>query len=250
MPVEKTKRTVFGIFGKFVAGLFVMSNLFVADKIRSIILETMILLETGDHPGFLHGILKGDYWLFSRINQHWTSPVLDVFFLFIREAELWLPFYLFLLVFALMNFKKRGGIWSLYLIMTAIISDLISSNLIKQHTFYRARPCNDPIWADTMRSLANYCPVSSSFTSSHACNHFAMAFFIFRTMRHTSPLWRLVFAWAFLISYAQVYVGVHYPTDVISGGIVGSLIGWQTSRIFQYQFGKLQLPSSNTPTHA
>jgi membrane-associated phospholipid phosphatase len=52
-----------------------------------------------------------------------------------------------------------------------------------------------------------------------------MAFFIYRTLRHTSRWWSLVFVWAFMISYAQVYVGVHYPLDVICGGMVGSLIG-------------------------
>jgi len=100
-----------------------------------------------------------------------------------------------------------------------------------------------------MRFLANYCPTNSSFTSSHACNHFAMAFFIYRTLKHTSPWWRLVFIWAFLISYAQVYVGVHYPLDVTAGAIVGSCIGWLTSPLFRFQAGTLLLPSHN-PSHA
>lgn len=210
----------------------------------------MILLDVGPHHlVFLHKILQGDYWLFSRINQVWTSPFLDTVLLFIREAELWYPFYLFLLVFATLNFRKKGWLWSLYLVMTVIISDLISSNLIKNHLVFRLRPCNNPAWADSMRFIANYCPVNSSFTSSHACNHFAMAFFIYRTLKHTSPWWRLVFVWAFLISYAQVYVGVHYPLDITCGGILGSFIGWQTSRLFRFQGGSLHLPSYNS-SHA
>jgi undecaprenyl-diphosphatase len=100
-----------------------------------------------------------------------------------------------------------------------------------------------------MRFLANYCPSSSSFTSSHACNHFAMAFFIYRTLRQTSPWWSLVFVWAFMISYAQVYVGVHYPLDVICGAVVGSLIGLTTSRLFRLQAGTLTLQPLN-PSHA
>jgi undecaprenyl-diphosphatase len=166
-----------------------------------------------------------------------------------REGELWYPFYLFLLVFATLNFRKKGWLWSAYFIMTIIVSDLISSNLIKGHLVFRLRPCNNPAWADSMRFLANYCPQSSSFTSSHACNHFAMAAFLYRTLKHTSPWWRLVFVWAFLISYAQVYVGVHYPLDVTCGALLGTLIGWQISRIFRYQAGTLHLPS-NTPSHA
>jgi membrane-associated phospholipid phosphatase len=209
----------------------------------------MILLDTGAHPGFLHKILQGDYWLFSHINQRWTSPVLDNVFLFVREAEFWVPFYLFLLVFMTINFGKKGWLWSLYLIMTVIISDTISSHLIKDHLVHRLRPCGNPLWADTIRFLANYCPVSSSFTSSHACNHFAMAVFIYRTLRPVSRWWALVLLWALIISYAQVYVGVHYPLDVICGGILGSLIGWLISLVFRLQAGTLHL-QPNTPSHA
>ncbi|HEY6901856.1 MAG TPA: phosphatase PAP2 family protein [Puia sp.] len=209
----------------------------------------MTLLDSGSPPGLLHGILKGDFWLFSRINQDWTSPFLDRLFLFLRESELWVPFYLFLLVFITLNFGKKGWWWACYLGMTAIIGDLISSNLIKNHLVWRTRPCQEPLLADSVRFIANYCPSSSSFTSSHACNHFAMAFFIYRTLRHTSRWWSLVFVWAFLIAYAQVYVGVHFPLDVTGGGLVGSLIGWQLSRLFRLQFGTLHLQPYNT-SHA
>ncbi|MBS1602147.1 MAG: phosphatase PAP2 family protein [Bacteroidetes bacterium] len=209
----------------------------------------MILLDSGAHPGLLHSILQGDYWLFFSINQAWTSPFLDGLFLFMRESELWVPFYLFLLVFITLNFRKKGWWWAAYLIMTAIIGDLISSKLIKDTLVMRTRPCGDPLIADSVRFIANYCPTSSSFTSSHACNHFALAFFIYRTLRHTSRWWSLVFVWAFLIAYAQVYVGVHFPLDVTCGALIGSIIGWQLSRLFRFQFGTLLL-QPHIPHHA
>jgi membrane-associated phospholipid phosphatase len=209
----------------------------------------MILLDTGAPPGFLHKILQGDYWLFSHINQRWTAPFLDTIFLFAREAEFWVPFYVFLLFFAVMNFGKKGWLWSFYLIMTVIIGDLISSHLVKDRLIYRLRPCGNPLWADSMRFLANYCPTSSSFTSSHACNHFAMAVFMYRTLRPVNKWWALVLLWAFVVSYAQVYVGVHYPLDVFCGGILGALIGWGVSMVFKLQAGRL-LQQPNTPTHA
>jgi len=205
----------------------------------------MILLDSGVHPGLLQRVLEFDYWLFSRINQDWTNPFLDTVFLFLREAEFWVPFYLFLLVFMTLNFGKKGGWWSLYLVMTAIIGDLLSSRVVKG-LIYRPRPCHNPFLADKIRILAAYCPGSSSFTSSHAVNHFALAFFIFSTLRHTSRWWRLIFAWAFFIVYAQVYVGVHYPLDVLGGAILGTLIGLGTSRLFRLQFGTLHLPSYNS----
>jgi membrane-associated phospholipid phosphatase len=208
----------------------------------------MILLDSGVHPGFLQKILQIDYWLFSRINQEWTHPSLDTVFVFLREAELWVPFYLFLLVFITLNFPRKGWWWSISLILTAIISDLVSSHLMK-YLVFRLRPCQNPLLADSMRFLANYCPSSSSFTSSHACNHFALAFFLFFTLRSTSRWWWLVFPWAFLISYAQVYVGVHYPLDVFGGALLGAGIGLTVSRLFRMQFGALHLQPYNS-THA
>jgi membrane-associated phospholipid phosphatase len=198
----------------------------------------MILLDSGAHPGILQKIVQVDYWLFARINQEWTHPSLDTLFVFLREAELWVPFYLFLLVFITLNFRLKGLWWSLSLIMTAIISDLVSSHLIK-HLIFRLRPCQNPALAGDMRVLASYCPTSSSFTSSHACTHFALAFFLFLTLRSTSRWWWLVFPWAFLIAYAQVYVGVHFPLDVFCGAVIGSGIGLATSRLFRWQFGTL-----------
>lgn len=208
----------------------------------------MILLDSNSHTSLVQKILQGDYWLFSRINQVWTNSLSDNVFPYLREAEFWVPFYLFLLVFITLNFRKKGVWWALSLIMTAIVSDLVSSHWMK-HLIFRLRPCQDPAWGDNIRILVNYCPVSSSFTSSHACNHFAMATFIFLTLRQTSRWWGLVFVWAFLIAYAQVYVGVHYPIDVASGAMLGSIIGWLTSRVFRLQFGSIHLQPYNH-THA
>ncbi len=204
----------------------------------------MILLDSDGHSRFLQWILEGDRWLFSKINQEWTSAAFDALFPFLREAELWVPFYLFLLVFITLNFGKKGWLWSISLIMTAVVSDLASSRVMKS-LVPRLRPCHDPDLASTIHILVTYCPGSSSFTSSHACNHFALATFIFTTLRRTSSWWAAVFVWAFLISYAQIYVGVHYPTDVMGGAVIGSLIGYGTSLLFRNRFGTLATSSIN-----
>ncbi|HLK30981.1 MAG TPA: phosphatase PAP2 family protein [Puia sp.] len=201
----------------------------------------MILLDTGDHLSFFQQILYYDYLLFTKINRQWTNPFFDAVLPFLRESEIWLPFYLFLLVFATLNFSKKGWWWSFALIMTAITSDLFSSSVMKQLIF-RLRPCQDPAISQYVRVLVSYCPQSSSFTSSHACNHFSVAMFIFMTMKHTSNWWRLVFLWAFAISYSQIYVGVHYPLDIIGGTILGCSIGYGMSVFFRKRYG---LPGTN-----
>jgi undecaprenyl-diphosphatase len=204
----------------------------------------MILLDSDSHPGFIQKIIQADHWLFSKINQDWTSPVSDLIFPFLREMEFWMPVYLFLLVFITINFGKKGWRWVLMFIVTVAVGDQVSSNLVKSFIF-RLRPCHNPELADSIRILVHYCPQSSGFTSSHACNHFAMAWFIFLTLRHTSRWWILVFLWAFLVAYAQVYVGVHFPLDVIGGALLGSLIGLLTSRVFRWQTGTLNLQPYN-----
>jgi membrane-associated phospholipid phosphatase len=204
----------------------------------------MILLDSDGHSGFLRSLLEGDRWLFSRINQQWTNSFFDGLFPFLRESEIWVPFYVFLLVLITLNFGKKGWLWAFSLIMTVVVSDLVSSHMMKM-LVTRLRPCHDPDMASTIHVLVTYCPGSSSFTSSHACNHFAMATFIFSTLRRTGRWWTAVFVWAFLISYAQVYVGVHYPMDIIGGAVIGILIGYGTSRLFQDRFGTLTLSSIN-----
>ncbi len=200
----------------------------------------MILLDAPAHLSFLQHLLHFDYWLFHKINQQWTNGLLDTFLPLVREGEIWAPFYLFLLFYATLNFGKRGWWWSGAVIMTAIISDLVSSGYIK-NTIIRLRPCHEPLMADTVRLLVPYCPGSSSFTSSHACNHFALATFIFLTLKNVSKWWRLIFLWAAIICYAQVYVGVHYPLDILGGTIVGCFIGYIMSIFFNKQIGLISL---------
>jgi undecaprenyl-diphosphatase len=79
--------------------------------------------------------------------------------------------------------------------------------------------------------------MNGSFTSSHATNHFAIATFIYQTMKKISSWWGIAFIWAGLISYAQVYVGVHYPFDVLGGALIGSLAGFVAARLFNHQTG-------------
>jgi membrane-associated phospholipid phosphatase len=200
----------------------------------------MILLRFVMLSSFFRQIISIDHWLFHQINQVWINPVFDLVFVFMRQAEFWVPFYLFLLVLGLVNFGKKALWWSATVIMTAIISDLVSSSIIK-NIIFRLRPCRNPELADQVRVLVNYCPQSSGFTSSHACNHFALAFFIFITLNQTGS-WRwLLFLWAFLISYAQIYVGVHYPLDILGGTLAGSSIGYMMSIFYKKQFGTLSL---------
>ncbi|MEY2901476.1 MAG: hypothetical protein RLY89_582, partial [Bacteroidota bacterium] len=88
-----------------------------------------------------------------------------------------------------------------------------------------------------VRLLLPNCGSGYSFTSSHATNHFAFAVFIFITMGQVLGKWKWAFLfWAGSVAYAQVYVGVHYPIDVLVGGLLGTLIGFISANLFQQRF--------------
>jgi len=197
----------------------------------------MTLLENKLVMYIPEGIKNLDYFLFSKLNGQWHNSFLDAAIPFIRESYFWIPFYFFLILFTTINFKIKGWYWVLFFIINAMLSDFVSSDIIKG-AFFRIRPCHDPSLADTVRFLVSYCPVSSSFTSSHAVNHFAAAMFIFTTFKKpVSRYWGYIFLWAFFISYAQVYVGVHFPLDVFCGAIVGLILGYITAKIFNSRIG-------------
>ena len=178
-----------------------------------------------------------DRWLFTKINHDWANIFLDDIFPLWREAITWVPLYIFLLLFVLFNFGKSAWPWILGLLVTVALTDQISSHIIKP-LVNRPRPCHDLLLADNIRLLLKYCSDSRSFTSSHATNHFGVAFFIYQTLKPWFKKWGYWwFFWAATISYGQVYIGVHYPVDVICGALLGSSLGYFTSFVFNKRFG-------------
>ncbi|CAN5792151.1 phosphatase PAP2 family protein [soil metagenome] len=181
-------------------------------------------------------ILQSDKQLFKLINGQWHNDFFDAITPFLRNSNSWMPLYLFLLLFALVNFKKNTWWWIFFAAGTVVLCDFLSSDIIKEH-FFRLRPCNDPDLADTVRVLVTYRPQSSSFISSHASNHFAMAAFFYFTLKQFFGKWGLLFfAWAAAICFSQVYVGVHFPVDVICGGLIGFVFGYLSARSFNKNY--------------
>ncbi|MBC7588244.1 MAG: phosphatase PAP2 family protein [Chitinophagaceae bacterium] len=178
-----------------------------------------------------------DTILFLKINTVYTNNFFDSFFPWWREATTWIPLYFFLILFTIINYKRKAFAWIAFFVVTIILSDQISSGILKDW-IGRARPCNDLFLQFHMRLLLNRCPSSGSFTSSHATNHFAAAMFLWITLKPAFKNWGyLFFFWAATISYGQVYVGVHYPLDVLGGCMLGLLIGWASATFFNKKLG-------------
>lgn len=182
-------------------------------------------------------LLSYDQHLFKIINNQWSNSFFDWLMPWLRNSNMWIPLYLFLLLLVTINFKKTGWWWVVFAAGTVILTDFVSSSIIKNNII-RLRPCNEPDIASWIHVLVGYRPQSSSFTSSHAANHFGMAMFLYLTLRSHFNKWPvLFFFWAFGISFAQVYVGVHYPIDVTCGGLIGILIGYLCGKSFNKNYG-------------
>ncbi|HND95222.1 MAG TPA: phosphatase PAP2 family protein, partial [Chitinophagaceae bacterium] len=174
---------------------------------------------------FLQRIDHLDKEMFLTINRRWSNRLFDELMPFLRQSEYWAPLYLVLLIFVLVNFKMKGCWWAAFFICTVAITDLTGNYLFK-HTIERLRPCSDPDFSVHVRLLVNHCSGGYSFISNHAANHFGMALFFYISFRNVLGRWVwTAILWAAAIAYAQVYVGVHYPIDVLAGAVWGSLIG-------------------------
>lgn len=171
-------------------------------------------------------MLNLDQELFYFINNYLHVGWLDKLAPYWRSPYFWLPMYVFFISYLFSNFdKKQVAMYLLALGLTVGTADVVSSRLVK-NTVARLRPCNDEDIKPKVKLLVR-CGVGYSFTSSHATNHFAAAVFLVLTFvkRRKWLIYSLLF-WAASISFGQIYVGVHYPLDVLGGAILGSCIGY------------------------
>jgi len=178
----------------------------------------------------LEQIIQLDQNLFFGINQGLSNPFFDWLMPALRNRFFWTPLYLFIVIFLVRNYGKKGWYILLFAILTFGLTDYLSSSVIKP-SVERLRPCNDPEIKNEVRNLIA-CGTGYSFPSSHAANHFGLAVFLILVFFHK---WRLILPiglfWAFFVSFAQIYVGVHFPLDIMGGALLGSMIGYIMSAI-------------------
>jgi membrane-associated phospholipid phosphatase len=180
-------------------------------------------------PDFL---LQFDRHLFHFINHDLENPFFDWIMPVLRNARVWIPLYICLIVFFIWRYKKTGLVIILSMALAAGFADFTSASIVKP-IIKRARPCQDPIVSKTDILRAG-CGTGYSFPSTHATDHFAAAFFMILVFYKK---WRWIWLWGILwagsISFAQVYVGVHFPIDVFCGALYGTLVGWLFASLFK-----------------
>lgn len=183
----------------------------------------------------LQRLLDLDKYIGYLINVTLQNHYFDFILPTLREPLTWVPLYIIILIYFPYKYKRVGFWWLLYFILCFAIADFTSASIIKPMV-QRLRPCNDPMLQLSIRHLVD-CGSGYSFPSSHASNHFALAVFIFHTWAKCRRLFAWVFIfWAASISYAQVYVGVHFPIDVIAGALLGTTVGSIMAYVFNKKF--------------
>ena len=187
-------------------------------------------------------ILDLDSYLFLYLNNL-GSQYYDNFWIFLSRTEANVMFYLVVLIAYIysINNKKRTKILFHLIIAIAIlitISDQ-TSNLFKD-SFQRLRPCYNELISDSLRLVKDSCGGRYGFFSAHASNSFSLAIFFCLLLRSSNRLLILLFAiYAFLISYSRIYLGVHYPIDILVGTIFGIINAIVLYKIYLYSFNFL-----------
>lgn len=164
---------------------------------------------------FLYNI---DVSIFYFINVTLANPATDFLMPFITERNHWMIFFVIMWFAMVIKGGKRGRIAAVLILICIAVSDQTSSVLIK-NIFDRVRPCN------VLQGVHLLVPCSSSFSfpSSHAVNHFAGSYLL----SHFYPEYKVaLYIGSSLIAISRVFVGVHYPSDVVGGIIIGLLIGF------------------------
>ena len=181
-----------------------------------------------------------DRKLFLALNDVHT-PWLDTVMWYVSWTATWIPLFIFFLYYA---YKKMGlkftGILLLSCAVCIALADLISVYAFKE-VFQRYRPTHNEEIRHLVKTVVKpngevYLGGLYSFISSHAANFGAITMLLFLNFRNYSKLWYLLFIWFGLIAYSRIYLGVHYPSDLMVGGLLGFLIGFVVYRIENHFF--------------
>jgi undecaprenyl-diphosphatase len=169
----------------------------------------------------LEKILSLDTRLFIYLNSL-GSETYDGFWLFITKQANWTPFFLLLLY---LIYKKLGAKQTLFLLLfvAALVTITDQTTNLFKHTFQRLRPCNNPEIKSFIRIVQSR--DSFSFFSGHAANTMAVATFLYLNLKRYFKYLGFLFLWPLIFAYSRIYLGLHYPLDIISGYICGLILG-------------------------
>jgi undecaprenyl-diphosphatase len=193
-----------------------------------------------------------DQQLFLFINSA-NSPLLDQVMHTVSGKLIWVPLYLSILIFFGVKYKRKFLIILIFIIIAATFAD--QSSVIVKNIVHRLRPCHEPSLIAIVHLVNGECGGIYGFVSSHAVNSFDVALLSLSFIRKRWYSISIIL-WAGVICYSRVYLGVHYPGDVICGALLGSFIGWGIYRLYVLTDNNIlkyrpyfNLPLNRPPAH-
>lgn len=170
---------------------------------------------------FIDNLKSIDNSILLAINGAHT-PFWDNFMMYASNRLVWIPLYLALVYLLFKKLGKSFWLAVLFAIAAVAISDQLASHLVK-NLVMRYRPSHNLILSSKLHYVDNYMGGLYGFASSHASNTFAIAVFLYLLFPTDRILILGMFFWACLVCYSRMYLGVHYPSDIVGGMIIGTL---------------------------
>jgi len=188
---------------------------------------------------------QADTWLLLWLNGH-NSVFFDQVMYLVSGKWEWIPLYAVILGFIIYRFRWKA-VWVLLTVALMItLSDQLS-NLLKSNVM-RPRPCKDPEIGHLVHLVKDHCGGAYGFVSAHAANSFALTTFVSLLYRRRWIIAGMV-CWATLVSYSRVYLGVHYPGDILGGALLGVLVAWLLFLILRrLPFADIRTPDQESTT--
>lgn len=173
--------------------------------------------------------IDSDLFLFlNGLHADWMDKVMIA----ITQMWVWVPLYLLLIYWVVKQYGKRC--WWVFLAVGLVVfcSDQLSAHICKPF-FQRLRPCYNANFQGLIYLPKGLAGGKYGFVSSHAANTFAVAAFLSAALRKNRNWMGVVlYLWAFISSYSRIYLGFHYPGDILCGALLGILIGIILWKVF------------------